>query len=144
MQWTWTWENSGRWWWTRRPGVLQSMGLQRAGHDWATEQQQQFDSVCVGAHVWVFGILWTVVHEHLLSMEFSRQEYWSGLPFPSLGGLLDPGIKPESLASPAFTGRFFTTVPPGKPNLTQCIWKKAGFTHRSKVCMLSVSCPPFQ
>ena len=36
-QWTWVWENSGSWWWTGKPGVLQSMGLQRVGHDWATE-----------------------------------------------------------------------------------------------------------
>ena len=35
-QWTWVWVNSGSWWWTGRPGVLQSMGLQRVGHDWAT------------------------------------------------------------------------------------------------------------
>ena len=39
MQWTWTWSNSGRWWETERPGVLQSVGSQRVGHDWATEQQ---------------------------------------------------------------------------------------------------------
>ena len=42
---------------------------------------------------------------------FSRQEYWSGLPFPSAGGLPDPGIKP---ASTALAGRFFTAEPPGK------------------------------
>ena len=36
-QWTWVWVNSGSWWWTGRPGVLQSMGWQRFGHDWATE-----------------------------------------------------------------------------------------------------------
>ena len=36
-QWVWVWVYSGSWWWTRRPGVLQSMGSQRAGHDWATE-----------------------------------------------------------------------------------------------------------
>ena len=41
-QWTWVWANSRRWWRTGKPGVLQSMGLQRVGHDWATEQQQQF------------------------------------------------------------------------------------------------------
>ena len=45
-------------------------------------------------------------------MEFSRQEYSSGLSFPSPGDLPDPGIE---LASPALAGRFFTTVPPGKP-----------------------------
>ena len=36
-QWTWVWLNSGSWWWTGRPGVVQSMGSQRVGHDWATE-----------------------------------------------------------------------------------------------------------
>ena len=36
-QWTWVWVNSGRWWWTGRPGVLWFMGLQRVGHDWATK-----------------------------------------------------------------------------------------------------------
>ena len=36
-QWTWVWVNSGRWWWTGRPGVLRFMGLQTVGHDWATE-----------------------------------------------------------------------------------------------------------
>ena len=36
-QWTWVWVNSGSWWWTGRPGVLQSMWLQKVGHDWATE-----------------------------------------------------------------------------------------------------------
>ena len=39
-RWTWVWASSGRWWRTGKPGVLQSMGLQRVGHDWATEQQQ--------------------------------------------------------------------------------------------------------
>ena len=46
-----------------------------------------------------------------LSMGFPRQEYWSGLPFPSSGDLPDPGIEP---ASPALVGRFFITEPPGK------------------------------
>ena len=36
-QWTWVWVSSGSWWWTGKPGMLQSMGLQRVGHDWATE-----------------------------------------------------------------------------------------------------------
>ena len=44
-----------------------------------------------------------------LSMGFSRQEYWSGLPFPPPGDLLDPGIKPAPLMSPAWAGRFFAT-----------------------------------
>ena len=51
----------------------------------------------------------------LLSMGFSRQEYWGGLPFPSPGDLPDPGIKPMPPVSPAFAGKFFTSEPPGKP-----------------------------
>jgi len=47
-------------------------------------------------------------------MEFSRQKYWSGLPFPSPEDHPDPGIKPISLASPALAGRFLTTAPPEK------------------------------
>ena len=50
-----------------------------------------------------------------LSMGFSRQEYWSGLPCPPPGGLPDPGIQPAFLGSPALAGRFFTREPHGKP-----------------------------
>ena len=50
-----------------------------------------------------------------LSMEFSRQEYWSGLPFPTARDLPDPGIEPMSLASPVLAGGFFTAAPAGKP-----------------------------
>ena len=56
---------------------------------------------------------WTVACQDPVSMGFSRQEYWSGLPFPHPGDLPDPGIEPESSASPALAGRFFTTEPPG-------------------------------
>ena len=48
-----------------------------------------------------------------LPYEFSRQEYWSGLPFHAPGDLPDPGIKPRF---PALAGGFFTTEPPGKPH----------------------------
>jgi len=48
-------------------------------------------------------------------MGFSRQEYWSGLPFPSLEYFSDPGVEPTS---PALAGIFFTTEPPGKPQRT--------------------------
>ena len=54
----------------------------------------------------------TVALQASLSMGFPRQEYWSGLPFPSPGTLPDPRTDP---ASPALAGRFFTTEPPGKP-----------------------------
>ena len=52
---------------------------------------------------------WTVAHQGPLSMGFSRQKYWSELPFLSPGYLPDPGIEPTSLAPPALAGRFFTT-----------------------------------
>ena len=55
-----------------------------------------------------------------LSMEFSWQEYWRGLQFPTPGDLPDRGIELLSLASPELAGRFFTSVPPGKPEY--CLW----------------------
>ena len=57
---------------------------------------------------------WTVAHQVPLSMEFSRQEYWSGLPFLPPGDLPNPRIEPMSPASPALAGGFLTTEPPGK------------------------------
>ena len=53
--------------------------------------------------------LWTRAHQAPLSMGFSRQEYWSGLPYPPPGDLPYPGIEPASLTSPALAGRLFTT-----------------------------------
>ena len=54
--------------------------------------------------------LWTIARQAPLSIGFSRQEYWSGLPCPPpAGGLPDPGIVPTSLMSPALAGRFSTT-----------------------------------
>ena len=62
---------------------------------------------------WLFANPGTVACQALLSMGFSRQEYWSGSSFPSPGDLHNPGIKPLSRA---LAGRFFTTEPPGKPS----------------------------
>ena len=53
------------------------------------------------SHVRLSAILWTVAHQAPLSMEFSRQEYWSGLPFPPPGHLPNAGIGPICLVSPA-------------------------------------------
>ena len=63
------------------------------------------------SHVQFCATLWTVAHQALLSMGFSRQECWSGLglPCPPPGDLPDPGIEPVSLPSPTFSGRIFTT-----------------------------------
>ena len=65
--------------------------------------------------VWLFLTPWKVAHQAPLSMGFSRQEYWSGLPCPSPGYLPDVGIKPTSLMSPVLTGQFFTTNTTWKP-----------------------------
>ena len=56
--------------------------------------------MCVLSCVQLFVTPWTVAHQAPLSMEFSRQEYWSGLPLPSPGELPEPGIEPSSLVSP--------------------------------------------
>ena len=60
-------------------------------------------------HVWLFATPWTVALQAPLSVGFSREEYWSGVPFPSPGDLPNPGTEPASLTSPALAGRFFTT-----------------------------------
>ena len=68
-------------------------------------------NMCVLSHfigVWLFATPGTMAHQAPLSMEFSRQEYWSALAFPPPGNLPDPGIEPTSPASPALADRFFT------------------------------------
>ena len=60
------------------------------------------------SHVQLFATIWTVACHVPLFVEFSSQEYWSRLPHPPLRDLLNPGIKPTSLMSPALAGRFFT------------------------------------
>jgi len=66
------------------------------------------------SHIWLFATPWTMACQDPLSMGFPRQEYWSGLLFPPPGDFPDPGIKHTS---PALTGGFLTTEPPGKPSL---------------------------
>ena len=90
-----------------------------AGHHWTTrevpdviENQLSFSVECYGQilnHVQLFVIQWTVAHQAPLSMGFSRQEYWSGLPLLLPGDLPNSGIEPASLTSPALAGKFFTT-----------------------------------
>ena len=77
-------------------------------NDWTSEP------VKLLSYVWLFVIPWTVAYQAPLSMEFSRQDYWSGLPFPSLGDLPDPGIEPRS---PTLQADALPSEPPGKPCL---------------------------
>ena len=74
-----------------------------------------------------------VAHQAPLSTGFPKQEYWSGLPFPSPGYLPDPGIKLESPVLPALAGGFLTTDPPGKPiPVYRCGWEKPTLTWLGK------------
>ena len=66
----------------------------------------------------LFETLWTVARQAPLSIGFSRQEYWSGLPFPSPGDFPNPGIEP---GSPALQADTLSSEPPGKPNRLPCL-----------------------
>ena len=63
------------------------------------------------SHVQLFATPWTVAYQASLSMGFSKQEYWNGVPFPSPGDLLNPGIEP---GSPALQADALSSEPPGK------------------------------
>ena len=86
----------------------------------------------VFSHVWLFATLWTVARQVPLSMGLSWQEYWSGLPFPPPGDLPNPGNKPASPVAPVLAGGFFTTEPPGKPQIAKKIWKRKTKLEDSK------------
>ena len=73
-RWTWVWSNSGSWWWTGMPGMLQSMGSQRVGHDWSTELEMAFSQLSFEDSSWLisgsFLALWTSLHLCHLSSIF--------------------------------------------------------------------------
>ena len=74
--------------------------------------KQHLTCLVVSDPSWPCGLL---ARQAPLSMGFSKEEYWSGLPFPSPGDLPDQEIEPVSPATPALADRFSTTTPPGKP-----------------------------
>ena len=110
-----------------------SMGSQRVRYHWVTKHSTHTHThkqiKCPSTEEWIerlvylsifvlvlscvrlFAFPWNVVHQALLSMDFSRQEYCSRLSFRTSRDLSDPGIKPTSLASPTLADRFFTTAP---------------------------------
>ena len=107
--------NRKRW----SPESTQILGI----HVWSREGRAPFKKVvCVCCS---FSTPWTAVHQDPLSTGFSRQGYWSGLPFPSPGDLLNPGIKS---GSPALQADSLPSAPPGKPRkkelVAQSAWKK--------------------
>ena len=61
IQWTWTWANPRRWWGAGRPGVLQSMGSQRVGHDWVTEQQYRLLHMTIAEYIFI-KLIWNINH----------------------------------------------------------------------------------
>ena len=80
----------------------------------------------------LFPTQWNVAYQAPLSMEFSRQEYWSGLPFPSPGDLPNPGIKP---GSPLLQADTLPSEPPGKPRVqggTQAKSRGEGMSGKEK------------
>ena len=78
------------------------------------------------------GTLWTVARQVPLSIGFSRQEYWSGLPCPSPGELPDPEMESASLTSPALAGRFFTTSATWEAQIVTPTHKKRDTTNKFK------------
>ena len=92
-------------------GIIDSM-------DMSLSKLWEMVDVCAQSlsRVRLFETPWTAACQAPLSMRFSRQEYWSGLPFPSPGDLPDSGIKLLSQVSPTLAGGFITTEPPGKAN----------------------------
>ena len=76
--------------------------------------------ICIVSHACsvvsnFFATLWMVTHNSPTSMGFSRQEYWSWLPFPFPGDLPHPGLEPTGSVAPELAGEFFTTESPRKP-----------------------------
>ena len=82
----------------------------------------------------------TVAHQAPLSMEFSRQGYWSAMPFPLPGDLTDPEIEPAFPDSPALTGGFFTTEPhinkARSPQTQKGRWKREKQNNKKKKMIL--------
>ena len=110
---------------TEEPGRLQTMGSQRVGHDWACITCSFYNSLSMSPIIQIVCMhakslqlcptlydLWTGAHQGPLSLGFSRQENWSGLPCPPPGDLQNPGIKPRS---PTLQADSLPSELPGKP-----------------------------
>ena len=95
--------------------------------------------VCVLSlnHVSLFETTWSIAQQAPLFMGFPRQDNWSGLPFSPPEDLPYPGIEPRAPASPALTGRFFTTEPPEKPNISSRV------QNESQSCFIYWKFMPF-
>ena len=105
-----------------------------------SKEAMKWSEVKLLSRAWFFATPWTVTYQSPLSMGFSRQEYWSGLPFPSPGDLADPGIEP---GSPAFQADALTSELPGKPpkdynlffSVIPGVWQRGKASiHLIKIC----------
>ena len=92
--------------------------------------------LCRLHNVRLFAILWTAAWQAPLSMGFSRQEHWGGLPWPPSGTLPDPETEPMSLMLPALANGFFITRAPWETHLSQCFLIKceACKQHQREAC----------
>ena len=80
--------------------------------------------VCLVSRVQLFATLWTVAHQAPLSLGFSRQEYWSGLPFPPPGDVPDPGTEPASPMFPVMQVDSLMLSHWGKPSTKLYLYTK--------------------
>ena len=99
------------------------------------------------SHVWLFVTLWTVAHQVPLSMGFSRQEYWNGLPFLPPGDLPDPGIQPHLLCFLHWQADSSPLAPPWKPytkDSTLCFHKKVFYISTFLSIFLQMSAPKYR
>ena len=95
-----------------------------------------WDLVCMLSHfsrIWLFVTPWTGAHQAPLSMGFSRQEYWSRLPFPTPGDLPNPGIEPISLMSPALASGLLGALPGKPPSDINYILSISSQQHQSRL-----------
>ena len=86
--------------------------------------------------VWIFVTTCTVDCHAPLPLEFSRQECWSGLPFPFPQDLPDPGIEPMSPVAPELAGRLSATEPPGMPTVYELLWEVAIYQWRFRIIVV--------
>ena len=89
------------------------------------------------SRVQLFATSWMAARQTPLSMKFSRQGYWRGLPFPTPGDLPDPGTEPMSPASPALGGGFLTTEPPGKSQKSP---RRSPISNRFRLTLCQTMC----
>ena len=112
----------------------QSMGWQRVGHDWATKLNwtESLASMCIiscFSHVWFFVTLRNITCQSPLSMEFSRQDYCSGLPCPPPVDFPNPGIEP---GSPVLQAQSLLSEILGSPYICICTW----ICIQIRICMV--------